>query len=74
MLERMLKPIAFTEQAAAVAARGAGATCRRRDREYRDVVAQGATYSGTEYIEAGYRRDSLRASFLELFEQASMRW
>ena len=37
------------------------------DVEYRDVVAKGASYSGIEYVEAGYRRNSLRMSFLEIF-------
>jgi aspartyl-tRNA(Asn)/glutamyl-tRNA(Gln) amidotransferase subunit A len=66
MLERILKPIAYTEQAAAVSARGAGALASS-DSDYRDVVAKGAVYSGIEYVEAGYRRNSLRASFLEIF-------
>ena len=41
MLERILKPIAYTEQAAAVSARDAGALADS-DRDYRDVVAKGA--------------------------------
>jgi aspartyl-tRNA(Asn)/glutamyl-tRNA(Gln) amidotransferase subunit A len=66
ILERILKPIAYTEQAAAVAFRDASALAGS-DSDYRDVVAKGATYSGVEYVEAGYRRNSLRASFLEIF-------
>ena len=66
MLDRILKPIAYTEQAAAVSARRAGALANS-DRDYREVVAKGASYSGIEYVEAGYRRNSLRASFLEIF-------
>jgi aspartyl-tRNA(Asn)/glutamyl-tRNA(Gln) amidotransferase subunit A len=66
MLERILKPIAYTEQAAAVSARGAAALMAS-DNDYRDVVAKGASYSGIEYVEAGYRRNSLRMSFLEIF-------
>jgi aspartyl-tRNA(Asn)/glutamyl-tRNA(Gln) amidotransferase subunit A len=66
MLERILKPIAYTEQAAAVSARGAAALMAS-DSDYRDVVAKGASYSGIEYVEAGYRRNSLRMSFLEIF-------
>ncbi len=66
MLERILKPIAYTEQAAAVSARGADALIAS-DSDYRDVVAKGASYSGIEYVEAGYRRNSLRMSFLEIF-------
>ena len=66
MLERILKPIAYTEQAAAVSARDASALADS-DRDYRDVVARGAAYSGIEYVEAGYRRNKLRASFLDIF-------
>ena len=69
MLERILKPIAYTEQAAAVSSRDARALASS-DSDYRDVVAKGARYSGIEYVEASYRRNSLRASFLELFQQA----
>jgi aspartyl-tRNA(Asn)/glutamyl-tRNA(Gln) amidotransferase subunit A len=68
MLERILKPIAYTEQAAAVSARGPEALMAS-DGEYRDVVAKGASYSGVEYVEAGYRRNSLRMSFLEVFRK-----
>jgi aspartyl-tRNA(Asn)/glutamyl-tRNA(Gln) amidotransferase subunit A len=66
MLERILKPIAYIEQAAAVSARGAHALMAS-DSDYRDVVTKGASYSGIEYVEAGYRRNSLRMSFLEIF-------
>ena len=55
MLERTLKPIAFTEQAAAVAGRPAE-DLTDSDADYRDVVLQGRGYSGTDYIEATYRR------------------
>jgi aspartyl-tRNA(Asn)/glutamyl-tRNA(Gln) amidotransferase subunit A len=68
MLERILKPIAYTEQAAAVSARGPEALMES-DGEYRDVVAKGASYSGVEYVEAGHRRNSLRMSFLEVFRK-----
>ena len=68
MLERILKPIAYTEQAAAVAARDPGALLSS-DSDYRDVLAKGSLYSGVDYVEAGYRRNSLRASFLEIFRK-----
>jgi aspartyl-tRNA(Asn)/glutamyl-tRNA(Gln) amidotransferase subunit A len=68
MLERILKPIAYTEQAAAVSARDPGALLLS-DSDYRDVVAKGSTYSGIDYVEAGYRRNSLRASFLQTFQK-----
>jgi aspartyl-tRNA(Asn)/glutamyl-tRNA(Gln) amidotransferase subunit A len=67
MLDRILKPIAYTEQAAAVAGRGADALALS-DGDYREVIAQGRGYVGVDYVEAGYRRNSLRASFQELFQ------
>ncbi|WP_311966780.1 amidase [Bradyrhizobium australiense] len=66
MLERILKPIAYTEQAAAVANRDSIALSAS-DEDYRDVIAKGRSYSGIDYVEASYRRAGLRASFLELF-------
>jgi aspartyl-tRNA(Asn)/glutamyl-tRNA(Gln) amidotransferase subunit A len=68
MLERILKPIAYTEQAAAVSDRDASALASS-DSDYRDVVAKGSTYSGIDYVEAGYRRNSLRSSFLDIFQK-----
>jgi aspartyl-tRNA(Asn)/glutamyl-tRNA(Gln) amidotransferase subunit A len=67
LLERTLKPIAFTEQAAAVADKSE-ADLARSEADYRHMIAQGRSYSGTDYIEATYRRTSLRASFLALFQ------
>jgi aspartyl-tRNA(Asn)/glutamyl-tRNA(Gln) amidotransferase subunit A len=68
ILERTLKPIAFTEQAAAVAGRTVEdlAAC---EPDYREVIATGRRYSGVDYIEAGYRRGQVRSVFLELFER-----
>jgi aspartyl-tRNA(Asn)/glutamyl-tRNA(Gln) amidotransferase subunit A len=68
MLERILKPIAYTEQAAAVAGYATEALAASDD-DYRGVVAAGRSYSGTDYVEAGYRRAALRSSFLELFQK-----
>jgi aspartyl-tRNA(Asn)/glutamyl-tRNA(Gln) amidotransferase subunit A len=68
MLERILKPIAYTEQAAAVSGRDASALTSS-DSDYRSVLAKGSTYSGVEYVEAGYRRNSLRSSFLDIFRK-----
>jgi aspartyl-tRNA(Asn)/glutamyl-tRNA(Gln) amidotransferase subunit A len=67
MLERILKPIAYTEQAAAVAGYEAEDLAASDD-DYRGVVAAGRGYSGTDYVEAGYRRTALRSSFLDLFQ------
>jgi aspartyl-tRNA(Asn)/glutamyl-tRNA(Gln) amidotransferase subunit A len=68
VLEHVLKPIAFTEQAAAVAERDA-ALLSRSEPEYRAVVAQGRTYRGTDYVEATHRRSVLRGRFLDLFRR-----
>jgi aspartyl-tRNA(Asn)/glutamyl-tRNA(Gln) amidotransferase subunit A len=68
MLDRILKPIAYTEQAAAVAGRGSEAIAASDD-DYRAVVAGGRAYSGIDYMEATFRRNALRASFLGLFEK-----
>lgn len=68
MLDRILKPIAYTEQAAAVASwktEGLAAS----DDDYRDVLATGRLYSGVDYMEATYRRTALRSSFLDLFQK-----
>jgi aspartyl-tRNA(Asn)/glutamyl-tRNA(Gln) amidotransferase subunit A len=71
MLERILKPIAYTEQAAAVAGRDRGALAASDD-DYRDVIASGSRYSGVEYVEASFRRNALRSSFLELFQKVDV--
>jgi aspartyl-tRNA(Asn)/glutamyl-tRNA(Gln) amidotransferase subunit A len=68
ILEHTLKPIAFTEQAAAVATKTA-ADLASSDADYRDVVAAGRRYSGTDYIEASYRRGQARNAFVKLFER-----
>jgi aspartyl-tRNA(Asn)/glutamyl-tRNA(Gln) amidotransferase subunit A len=68
MLDRILKPIAYTEQAAAVASRHSEALAASDD-DYREVIASGSNYSGVEYMEANFRRNALRSSFLELFQR-----
>ncbi|TCU64250.1 aspartyl-tRNA(Asn)/glutamyl-tRNA(Gln) amidotransferase subunit A [Bradyrhizobium sp. R2.2-H] len=68
ILEHTLKPIAFTEQAAAVATRTA-ADLASSETDYRDVVTAGRRFSGTDYIEAGYRRGQARNAFVKLFER-----
>ena len=68
ILERTLKPIALTEQAAAAAARPPR-DFERSDVEYLEVVAEGRRYSGIDYIEATYRRGDLRGAFLGLFSR-----
>ncbi|MBR0751867.1 amidase [Bradyrhizobium jicamae] len=68
ILENTLKPIAFTEQAAAVFGKSIE-DLAASEKDYRDVVALGRGYSGTDYIEAGYRRGQARSAFLKLFER-----
>ena len=68
ILERTLKPIALTEQAAAASVRPAS-DFDRSDAEYREAVARGGAYSGVDYIAACYRRADLRAAFLALFSR-----
>lgn len=68
ILEHTLKPIAFTEQAAAVATKTM-ADLAGSEADYRDVVSAGRHYSGTDYVEAGYRRGQARNAFIKLFER-----
>jgi aspartyl-tRNA(Asn)/glutamyl-tRNA(Gln) amidotransferase subunit A len=66
LLDEVLKPIGFTEQAAAVSDRDA-LSLLRSEPEYRGVIDQGRSYRGTDYMEATHRRLQLRGQFLELF-------
>lgn len=68
VLERVLQPIAFTEQAAAISARDP-ALLARSEQEYRDVIAKGRTYSGVDYMVATHRRMILRSRFVDLFRR-----
>jgi aspartyl-tRNA(Asn)/glutamyl-tRNA(Gln) amidotransferase subunit A len=68
ILEHTLKPIAFTEQAAAVADKTI-AELAASEADYREVVQTGRTFSGIDYIEAGYRRGQARSAFMKLFER-----
>jgi aspartyl-tRNA(Asn)/glutamyl-tRNA(Gln) amidotransferase subunit A len=71
ILEHTLKPIAFTEQAAAVATKTT-ADLASSEADYRDVVSAGRHYSGTDYIEASYRRGQARGAFVKLFERVDV--
>lgn len=71
ILEHTLKPIAFTEQAAAVATKTA-ADLASSEADYRGVVSAGRSYSGTDYIEATYRRGQTRGAFVKLFERVDV--
>lgn len=68
VLEHVLQPIAFTEQAAAVSARDP-AQLERSEQDYRDVLAKGRTYSGLDYMGATHRRMILRGRFVDLFRR-----
>jgi aspartyl-tRNA(Asn)/glutamyl-tRNA(Gln) amidotransferase subunit A len=71
MLEEILQPIAFTEQAAAVSSRDP-ALLSHSDREYRDVITKGRTYSGIDYMRATHRRMILRGRFVDLFRRVDI--
>jgi aspartyl-tRNA(Asn)/glutamyl-tRNA(Gln) amidotransferase subunit A len=71
VLEQIIKPIAYTEQAAAVAGRD-DAALARSDREYNDVIARGRSYRGVDYVGAMHRRTQLRNRFVELFRRADV--
>jgi aspartyl-tRNA(Asn)/glutamyl-tRNA(Gln) amidotransferase subunit A len=68
VLEEVLQPIAFTEQAASVDARDP-ALLSQSDQEYRDVITKGRTYSGVDYMRATHRRMTLRGRFVDLFRR-----
>ena len=71
VLERTIKPIAYTEQAAAMLGRDE-ASLARSDREYKDVIARGRTYRGIDYVGAMHRRTLLRNRFVELFRRVDV--
>jgi len=71
LLEKIIKPIAYTEQASAVSGRDARALARS-DREYQDVIARGRDYRGTDYVDAMHRRTQLRGQFLKAFQRADL--
>jgi aspartyl-tRNA(Asn)/glutamyl-tRNA(Gln) amidotransferase subunit A len=68
ILEHTLKPIAFIEQAAAAGGKTAE-DLADSEADYRKVVSAGRRYSGTDYIEAGYRRGQACGAFQKLFDR-----
>ena len=70
VLERTIKPIAYTEQAAAVI--GREQSTGRSDRDYNDVLERGRTYRGIDYVDAMHRRAQLRSRFVELFRRVDV--
>ncbi|SKA11941.1 aspartyl-tRNA(Asn)/glutamyl-tRNA(Gln) amidotransferase subunit A [Enhydrobacter aerosaccus] len=71
ILETVLKPIAFSEQAGAVAHCPPSAL-RESEADYLEVVAQGRRYSAVDYVAASHRRAQLRGRFLDLFRRADV--
>lgn len=66
ILETVLHPIAFCEQAASIG--------QRQDRDFEDsdadfraVLSRGRDVSGVDYVEATHRRNALRSRFVKLF-------
>lgn len=67
-LEMILKPIGFTEQAAAMAGYDES-SLRKSDPALRAVIAKGRRHSGTDYMRATHRRMQLRARFVAMFQR-----
>jgi len=70
-LERTIKPIAYTEQAAAIIGREE-TLLSRSDLDYNTVIARGRDYRGIEYVDAMHRRTQLRNRFVDLFRRADL--
>lgn len=66
ILETVLQPIGYTEQATAAMDRDPEALARS-DPEFQAVVGKGKGYRGTDYMAATHRRAQLRGRFLALF-------
>ena len=66
ILETVLQPIGYTEQATAAMGRDAEALARSEP-EFQSVVVKGKGYRGTDYMAATHRRAQLRGRFLTLF-------
>jgi aspartyl-tRNA(Asn)/glutamyl-tRNA(Gln) amidotransferase subunit A len=67
LLEDVLQPIGFTEQAAAVMYRSAPELALSES-EFQSVVAKGQTTRGVDYVDALHKRAQLRGRFLEIFK------
>jgi aspartyl-tRNA(Asn)/glutamyl-tRNA(Gln) amidotransferase subunit A len=66
LLETVLQPTGYTEQATAAMDRDAESLALS-EAEFQAVVAQGKLYRGTDYMAATHRRAQLRNRFLSLF-------
>jgi aspartyl-tRNA(Asn)/glutamyl-tRNA(Gln) amidotransferase subunit A len=67
LLEEVLQPIGFTEQAAAVKYR-TPSELALSEPEFRAVVAKGGSVRGTDYVDALHKRAQLRGRFLDIFK------
>lgn len=67
LLEEVLQPIGFTEQAAAVMYREP-AELALSEPEFQAVVARGRAVRGIDYVDALHKRARLRGRFLEIFK------
>ncbi|MBC7415357.1 MAG: amidase [Herminiimonas sp.] len=70
-LEKILKPIGFTEQATSVAGR-TEAELALSEPEFRATVVQGKSYSGVDYMRATHLRAALREVFRKQFESVDL--
>jgi aspartyl-tRNA(Asn)/glutamyl-tRNA(Gln) amidotransferase subunit A len=66
ILTKILKPIAFTEQASSVGSRPDTAFLDS-DEEFRRVIQEGRRFSGVDYMAATHARTQLRGQFVALF-------
>jgi aspartyl-tRNA(Asn)/glutamyl-tRNA(Gln) amidotransferase subunit A len=66
LLEEVLQPIGFTEQAAAVMHR-TPCDLALSEPEFQAVVARGRSIRGIDYVEAMHKRTQLRGRFLDIF-------
>lgn len=71
ILVKVLKPIAFTEQASSVGERPDEAFAAS-DEDFRKVIAEGRSFSGIDYMTAVHLRSKLRAQFIELFSRVDI--
>lgn len=67
LLEEVLQPIGFCEQASAVMFRSP-ADMDRSDPEFRAVVAKGRTVSGIDYVNALHKRAQLRSRLADILK------
>jgi aspartyl-tRNA(Asn)/glutamyl-tRNA(Gln) amidotransferase subunit A len=71
LLAKVLRPIAFIEQASSVGSRADG-DFAASDADFRDVIAEGRKFSGVDYMAATHLRSKLRGQFVELFAKADL--